>query len=185
MELEVSAEAKDKTLNRKIAITVVVLSVFVGLCHIKDENTVQAMERHEAHAIDTWNEYQASKTKQHLAENARTQLKLLVAPDKAAGEIAKLDADIAKYRAETPQLAEKAEADEHDYQRLRDRHDQFNAADAGLATAISLAAVAALMETVLLLYAAWGFAAFGVLMGINAFIDGPLHLSILTSLLGA
>ena len=32
MEIEVSAEAKDKSLNRKVAITVVVLSVFMGLC---------------------------------------------------------------------------------------------------------------------------------------------------------
>ena len=41
MEIEVSAEAKDKNLNRMVAITFVVLSVFTGVCNIKDGNLVQ------------------------------------------------------------------------------------------------------------------------------------------------
>jgi len=184
MELEVSAEAKDKSLNRRIAITVVVLSIFAGLCHIKDENTVQGMERSEAHAIDTWNEYQANKTKQHLAETARVQLQVLAPADKAAAPIAKLDVDIAKYKAQTPVLSGQAKAQEAEYDRLRFHHDQFNAADAGIATAISLAAVAALMETVALLWIAWGFGAFGVFMGMNGFLGGSFHPGLLSSLLG-
>ena len=184
MELEVTAESKDKALNRRIAITVVVLSVFVGLCHIKDENTVQGMERSEAHAIDTWNEYQANKTKQHLAENARVQLQVLAPPGKATAELAKLDADIAKYKAQSPVLSAKAEAQEAEYDRLRFHHDQFNAADAGVATAISLAAVAALMETVALLWVAWGFGAFGIFMGLSGFLGGSFHPGILSTLLG-
>jgi hypothetical protein len=184
MELEVSAESKDKRLNRQIAITVVALSVFVGLCHIKDENMVQGMERSEAHAIDTWNEYQANKTKQHIAENARVQLAVLAGPEQAASAIAKLDADIAKYQAQTPLLADQAHAQEAQYERLRFHHDQFNAADAGIATAISLAAVAALMETVALLWVAWGFGAFGVFMGLTAFLGGSFHPGFLSTLLG-
>jgi hypothetical protein len=184
MELEVTAEAKDKSLTRRIAITVVALSVFVALCHIKDENTVQGMERNEAHAIDTWNEYQANKTKQHLAENARVQLQVLAPPDKAAGAIAKLDADIAKYKAQTPVLSDQAKGQEAEYDRLRFHHDQFNAADAGIATAISLAAVAALMETVALLWIAWGFGAFGVFMGMSGFLGGSFHPGLLSTLLG-
>ena len=56
MEIEVSAEAKDKRLNRLIAITVVTLSVFMGLCNIKDGNIVQAMQYAKADAVDTWGE---------------------------------------------------------------------------------------------------------------------------------
>ena len=63
MEIEVSAEAKDKRLNRLIAVTVVTLSVFMGLCNIKDGNIVQAMQYAKADAVDTWGEYQATKTK--------------------------------------------------------------------------------------------------------------------------
>jgi len=40
MEVEVNAEAKDKRLNRMVAITVVAFSVFTGLCNIKDGNLV-------------------------------------------------------------------------------------------------------------------------------------------------
>ena len=184
MELEVTAEAKDKSLTRRIAITVVALSVFVALCHIKDENTVQGMERNEAHAIDTWNEYQANKTKQHLAENARVQLRVLAAPGKADAELAKLDGDIAKYKAQSPTLSDQAHEHETAYDSLRFHHDQFDAADAAISTAISLAAVAALMETVALLWVAWGFGAFGVFMGLNGFLGGSFHPGILSTLLG-
>ena len=74
MEIEVSAEAKDKSLNRKVAITVVVLSVFMGLCGIKDGNIVQAMAQAQSASVDKWNEYQATKTKQHVAEASRVQI---------------------------------------------------------------------------------------------------------------
>jgi hypothetical protein len=40
MEFEVKAEAKDKSLNRLVAISVVILSVFTGVCGIKDGNIV-------------------------------------------------------------------------------------------------------------------------------------------------
>ena len=109
---------------------------------------------------------------------------VLAPPGKAEAAIAALDADIAKYKAQSPQLSGKAEAQERAYDTLRFRHDQFNAADAGVATAISLAAVAALMEAVALLWAAWGFGAFGIFMGLNAFLGGSFQLGILSSLLG-
>ncbi|WP_353229425.1 DUF4337 domain-containing protein [Novosphingobium sp.] len=184
MELEVSAEAKDKRLNRQIAITVVTLSVFIGLCHIKDENTVQGMDRSESHAIDSWNEYQASRTKLHIAEGTRTQLSLLGQPGKVDAAVAGLDGDIARYKAEAPKLSAKARDHEGEYSHLRFRHEQFNAADAAIATAISLAAVSALMEMVAVLWVAWGFAAFGVFMGLSAFLGGSFLPAMLTTLLG-
>ncbi len=182
--MEISAEAKDKRLNRRIAITVVVLSVFTGLCNIKDGNIVQAMEQAQAGAIDTWNEYQAARTKQHLAENARVQLKLLAAPGKADEAIATLDRDIARYRTEAPLLAAKAKDQSDTYDRLNFHDDQFDAADASIATAISIAAVAALAENAWLLYAAWVFGAFGLFMGLNGFLGGSFHPDIISRLLG-
>lgn len=184
MELEVSAEAKDKGLNRKIAITVVVLSVFTGLCHIKDENIVQAMERSEAHSVDSWNQYQATKTKRHVAENTRTEIALLAPGDKGAAVLAGLDKDIAKYKAEEPALAAQAKAETAEYDRLNFHDDQFDAADAAIATAISLAAVAALLESAGLLYAAWAFGAFGLFMGLNGFLGGSFHPGVLSTILG-
>lgn len=184
MELEVSAEAKDKTLNRRIAVTVVVLSVFAGLCNIKDGNIVQAMQQAQAASIDTWNEYQATRTKLHLAENARVQLALLAAPGKADAALATLDRDIAHYRQEGPALADKARAQSALYDALNFHDDQFDAADAAISTAISVAAVAALAENAWLLFVAWAFGAFGLFMGLNGFLGGHFHPDVLSTLLG-
>lgn len=57
MEVEVSAEAKDRKLNRMVAMTVVTLSVFSGLCNIKDGNIVQAMQAAQSASVDRWNEW--------------------------------------------------------------------------------------------------------------------------------
>ena len=40
MDIEIDAEAKDKRLNRLVALTVVVLSIFMGLGQVKDGNIV-------------------------------------------------------------------------------------------------------------------------------------------------
>ena len=52
MELELSAEAKDKRLNRLVSITVVILSVATGMGNIKDGNIVQAMSQAQAASLD-------------------------------------------------------------------------------------------------------------------------------------
>lgn len=184
MELEVSAEAKDKRLNRMVAITVVVLSVFAGLCNIKDGNVVQAMQQAQAAGVDHWNEYQATRTKQHLAEQARLQLATLAAPGKAAAALAALDHDIARYKAEAPGLAADARAQQHEYDRLNFHDDQFDAADAAIASAVSIAAVAALAESAAVLWAAWALGAFGLFMGLNGFLGGSFHPDVLSTILG-
>ena len=105
MEVEVSAEAKDKRLNRLVAITVVVLSVFMGLSNIKDGNIVQAMQQAQANAVDRWGEYQATRTKTHIAEAARDDdLTLGGAPPspQAAAALADFDANIAATSARRP-----------------------------------------------------------------------------------
>ena len=56
MEVELSAEAKDKRINRMVALTVVVFSVATGFGSIKDGNLVQALEQAQANSLDSWNE---------------------------------------------------------------------------------------------------------------------------------
>ena len=56
--------------------------------------------------------------------------------------------------------------------------------DAFLSIAIALAAVAALVDTLWLLYCAWGSGAFGVLMGLAGFAGFNLRPEWLASLLG-
>lgn len=184
MEIEVSAEAKDKSLNRKVAITVVVLSVFMGLCGIKDGNIVQAMAQAQSASVDKWNEYQATKTKQHVAEASRIQIAALADPKRAAPVLAGLDRDIAKYKAEAPRLAADAKAQSDQYDALNVHDDQFDASDAAVSTAISIAAVAALVESGWLLWAGWAFGAFGLFMGLCGFLGWGFHPALLSGLLG-
>ena len=185
MEIEVSAEAKDKRLNRFVASTVVALSVFAGLCGIKDGNIVQNMQQAQVTSIDCWNEYQATRTKLHLAEGSRDQIALL-APDpaRAAPVLKRLDTDIAKYKAEAPKLASDAKAQSAQYDALNRHDDQFDAADAALTTAISIAAVAALVESMPLLWLAWAFGTFGLVMGLAGFFGLGLHPDFLARILG-
>ena len=183
MEIEVSAEAKDKTLNRNVAITVVALSVFSALCNIKDGNIVQSMQQAQAASIDQWNEYQATRTKLHIDQSTRSQLQVLADPARAAPALADLDKAIAKYTAETPKLAAAAKDQSAQYDALNRHDDQFDASEAMTGIAISVAGVAALTEIGALLWVAWAIGALGIIMGVAGFLGLGLHLDAVAALL--
>jgi len=187
VEVEVSAEAKDKRLNRMVAVTVVVLSVFMGLGNIKDGNIVQAMQQAKADSVDRWGEYQATRTKLHIVETARAEVVATTGghpPASATATLAGFDAEIAKYKAETPRLAAEAKGLADQYDALNVHDDQFDASEALISTAISVAAVAALAESFWLLVAGWGFGAFGMFMGLCGFAGWAFHPDILSKFLG-
>ena len=179
MEFEVSAEAKDKRLNRRVAVTVVVLSVAMGLGNIKDGNIVQAMDQAQARSVDLWGEYQATRTKLRVTEIAQLQLAAMRAPPSD-----RLATDAARYRREAPRLAVAARAAGDRYDALNVHDDQFDASEAAIATAISICAVAALAESGWLLVAAWGFAAFGLFLSLCGFAGWNFHPDVLSTLLG-
>ena len=190
MEVEVSAEAKDKRLNRLVAITVVALSVFTGVCNIKDGNLVQAMQQAKADSVDSWGEYQATKTKLHIAETSHDQIIVLAAAGneatqaKAAVALTSLEADITKYRRSAPKLAAKAQGFADEYDALNVHDDQFDASEALISAAISMAAVSALVESFGVLVVSWGFGSFGIFMGICGFAKLAFHPDVLSNFLG-
>jgi hypothetical protein len=184
MEVELSAEAKDKRINRLVALTVVVLSVSVGLGNIKDGNIVQAMAQAQANSLDRWNEYQATRTKLHIVETARAQLAAAPANSATQKAIGAFDSDTAKYRAESPKLAQEAKGFSDEYDALNVHDDQFDAAEASLTTAISIAAVAALTESWAPLIASWVIGAFGLFMTLCGFAGWGFHPDVLSTLLG-
>jgi hypothetical protein len=184
MEIEVSAEAKDKRLNRAVAITVVLLSVAMGLGNIKDGNIVQNMDQAKADSVDRWNEYQATKTKAHIALTARTEIAALGATPAARDAVAFLNSDLVKYTAEAPRLAAEAKALAGRYDALNTHDDQFDASEATLSTAISVAAVAALVESSWVLAGAWVFGVFGLFMAVCGFAGWGFHPDILSQFLG-
>ncbi len=185
MDIDVSAEAKDKRLNRQVAITVVGLSVFMGLGNIKDGNIVQAMAQAQANAVDRWGEYQATRTKQHIVDTAAAQLRATAGTAPAmAATLAVFSTESAKYRAETPRLATEARGFSDQYDALNVHDDQFDASEALISTAISVVAVAALVESFGVLWLAWAFGAFGVFMGLCGFLGWGFHPDVLSTILG-
>jgi hypothetical protein len=187
MELELGTEAKDKRLNRWIALTVVLLSVFGGLGNIKDGNLVQAMQQAKQDSVDRWAEYQATRTKLHIASTARAQMLVIAGPTPGAAariEVASLSTDIAHYGREAPRLAHEAQDLAARYDALNVHDDQFDASEAAISTAVSIAAVAALVETPWLLAASWAFGAFGLFMGLCGFLGWAFHPDLLSSWLG-
>ena len=185
MEIEVSAEAKDKQLNRRVAISVVVLSVAAGLCNIKDGNVVQNMQQAQAASLDKWNEYQATRTKLHIEEASRETIAALSPdPGRSGPALAEIDRNIAKYKSESPGLADEAKRQTALYDALNLHDDQFDAADASLASGISIAAVTALTENAKLLWLCWIFGGFGLFMGLCGFLKLPFHPDFLSTVLG-
>ena len=182
------AEGDDKTLNRLVAVTVVILSVFGAITKVKDDNIVQAMQKAKSESVDAWAEYQAARIKLHVEENGLAQLRLLetTSIDKsiAARQAAEYEADLKKYQARSAETMAKAKALEAEYDRLNFRDDQFDMSDAFLSIAVALAAVASLADAYWLLYVAWGSGAVGLMFGIAGFLGLNLRPEWLAQLLG-
>jgi biopolymer transport protein ExbD len=189
MSTDTTTAASDKRLNELVAITVVILTVFMAVTKIKDDNINQAMQKAKAESVDAWTEYQSTRIKLHVDENGLSTLRLLETTgqiDKtlAAKQVAEYEADIAKYQQRSKETRAKAERLDQEYERLNYRDDQFDLSDAFLSMAIALAAIASLVEFYWLLYVAWAAGAFGVTMGIAGFAGWALRLAPLATLLG-
>lgn len=62
-------------LNTLVAITVALLATFMGVCKVKDDNIVQAMQQSQADRIDHWSYYQAKNVREEVARAAADQLR--------------------------------------------------------------------------------------------------------------
>ena len=188
-----SAAAKerreDKRLNNLVAVTVVILTVFMAITKTKDDNINQAMTKAKADAVDAWAEYQFARVKLHVDENGLNQLRLLESAggvDKALAtkQAAEYEADIKKYEARSKETRAKAEGFEAEYNRLNFRDDQFDMSDVFLSIAVAVSAVAALVDSFALLYFAWGSGTIGLFFGIAGFANLGFRPEWLASLLG-
>jgi hypothetical protein len=176
-------------LNSWVAITVALLATFMGICKVKDDNIVQAMQQAQAARIDDWSFYQARNIRQEVAQATATQLSVtrLTAP---AAQRPAIDSAIARYQAlVTDQAAKKdslrvaAEGDQKTYDALNYRDDQFDLSDTLIALAISLLALTALTKKRWLYWAALVPTALGVLMGLAGLLGWNIHPTAIMSLL--
>jgi hypothetical protein len=179
----------DSKLDRKVALTVALLASFMGVCKIKDDNIVQAMQQAQADKIDHWSFYQARNLRQEQAHTTLLQLRLAAAgrpANEQAGytaaiaELEKLEQDQARKKEDV--LAQ-AKQDQVTYDALNYRDDQFDLSDAALALALSLLAVTTLTRQRWLYLAALVPTAVGVFYGVAGLAGLPFHPAWLTGLL--
>jgi len=75
--MDIDTDNDNKRLNRLVAITVVLLSVFGAVTKIKGDNIVQAVQKAKSESVDAGAEYQAARVKLHVDENGLLMLRLL------------------------------------------------------------------------------------------------------------
>jgi Domain of unknown function (DUF4337) len=178
-EKEEAGKASTARLNTWVAITVAIVATFMGICKVKDDNIVQAMQQAQADRIDYWSYYQARNVRQDVAEATLLQLRLSCpgaeAPKPCAEGIARYEKVIAEHVVRRAELKAKAEESEKRYDSLNFRDDQFDLSDAALAIAIAMLAVTALTRLWWLFFVSLVPTGFGVLMGLAGLTALPIH----------
>jgi hypothetical protein len=187
-----TADARARRLNSWVAITVALLATFMGICKVKDDNLVQAMQQAQADKLDHWSFYQARNIRQEVAQAELDQL--LAAQSVRRGAASATDSSIApvvaRYRAlvaeqkvKKDSLRVAADADQKTYDALNYRDDQFDLSDALTALAISLLALTSLTQKRWLFGIAMIATVLGVIMGLAGLAGWHLHPDALTRLL--
>ncbi|HEY4304878.1 MAG TPA: DUF4337 domain-containing protein [Gemmatimonadaceae bacterium] len=168
-------------LNTRVAITVALLATFMGICKVKDDNIVQAMQQAQADKIDHWAFYQARNIRQDVAQSELTTLTIQRRAAAPANRAA-VDSGITRYQSLVKDQATKkdslrvqAEQDQKAYDSLNYRDDQFDLSDALLALAISLLAVTSLTKKEWLFWIAMVPTVFGALMGVAGLFGWMIH----------
>ena len=181
---EEAATARDRAtarLTSKVAITVALVATFLGVCKVKDDNIVQAMQQAQADKLDSWSFYQARNIREEVAKGTLTQLQLAAAGAAAEQQAGYREA-IARYEklavdqdAKKQEQRELAEQAQKNYDELNYRDDQFDLSDTLIALAISLLALTALTHKNWLYWVALAPTLLGVLMGLAGLLGWPLH----------
>ena len=184
-----SGEARPSRLNAAVAISVALLSTVMGVSKVKDDNIVQAMQQAQADKLDHWAFYQARNVREEVGRAALVQLRLQ-APTSGDSRSADWTAAIQSYEKlvseqakKKDELRQQAEQDQKTYDALNYRDDQFDLADAAIAIAIALLAIASLTQFWWLFGVAMVPALFGTVMGIAGLAGWQLHPQFLARLL--
>jgi len=186
---EAPAAKPHPRLNAAVAVTVAVLATFMGVCKVKDDNIVQAMQQAQADKIDHWAFYQARNLREELPRATVVQLRLQSEAQPPARQSAYQEA-IARYETlaadqskKKEELRRQAEQDQKNYDALNFRDDQFDLSDASIAIAIALLAIASLTQLWWLYLLSLVPAGFGAVMGLAGLMGLSLHPGGLVSLL--
>ncbi len=186
-------EKKGSKLNTIVAASVAIAATFMAVCNVKAGNVVQAMSKVQVDVVDTWSYYQAKSTKQSLAESTADQLQMQRDPAHLSPEqLATLDKNlgafkdkVARYEKEKDELKAKADELQKEYDRLNVKDDQFDISEALLSVGIALFGITALTQKRWMLFVAFAFAGFGLLVGLAGFFGWNIRPEWLAKILGA
>jgi hypothetical protein len=188
-ETSLNREKRKGRVNSAVAIAVALIATFMGICKVKDDNLVQAMQQAQANKIDDWALYQARNIREEIARANLTQLKLQSVSQSPAVR-ADYEKQIAAYQVIVDKEDQKkqeqkvaAEKDQTTYDQLNYHDDQFDLADASLSLSVSLFAITSLSQKKWLFYAALIPTIFGLVMGLSGLLNWQLHPDALTKLL--
>ena len=181
LEDDSAQHKRNARLNAMVAVSVAILATFLGICNVKDDNIVQAMQMAQADKIDYWGFYQARNIREEIALANIEQLELAKSARPEA-ERAAYDTALAKYQSlakgqntKKEELKTRAEEAQKTYDRLNYRDDQFDLAAASIAIAIALLAVTALTHQWWLFWLACFPSVFGLVMGVAGLFALPFH----------
>jgi hypothetical protein len=184
-----AANRSRNRLNTLVAISVALLATFMGICKVKDDNIVQAMQQAQADKIDSYSWYQARNIREEVARATVTQLTLQAATAPPQAQAAYQE-QIKAYQAIAQEQAEKKKTQQDDavradkaYNDLNYHDDQFDLSDAMLALAIALLAMTALTQKRWLFILAMVPTVFGTIMGLAGLFAWRIHPDALTRML--
>jgi hypothetical protein len=186
---ESPAEARRSRLNTRVALTVALLATFTGVCKVKDDNIVQAMQQAQSDHVDDWNYYQAKNVREEVARAAADELRAHEAAlprerlDGVLASVARYDSLARNEAQKKEQVRRKAEEDQRTYDALNYRDDQFDLSDTLIALAVSLLALTSLTQKRWLFAVAMVPTFFGILMGLAGLAGWKIHPDALARLL--
>jgi hypothetical protein len=174
------ADKRKQKLNSAVAIAVAILATFMGICKVKDDNIVQAMQQAQAAKIDDWSFYQARNVRQDIAQSAAAQLAAAHAADSV---VARFQALAREQAGKKDSLRVAAQHDQTAYDSLNYRDAQFDLSDTLVALAISMLALTSLTHKRWLYWIAMVPTGLGVLMGLAGLLGWHIHPDAISSLL--
>jgi hypothetical protein len=186
---ESTSDRRAVHLSSRVAITVALVATFLGICKVKDDNIVQAMQQAQADRLDHWNFYQARNIREDVAAAAVAQLQLVIAgappgqQESYRQAIASFGQVAADQKSKKEELRLQAEQDQKNYDALNYRDDQFDLSDTLIALAISLLALTALTHKRWLYWLALIPTTGGVVMGLAGLLGWHVHPDIIARLL--
>lgn len=184
-----AAKDNQSRLNMLVAITVALLATFTGLCKVKDDNIVQAMQQAQADKIDHWAWYQAVHIREEMLANQLALLRVQrssVDPAHQGDYDTEIAATEGRLRHETEhkdEVSAQAKGDQEKYDSLNYKDDQFDLSDAMMALAIALLAITALVQQPWLYGLALVPSFIGVVMGLSGLLGWQIHSDLLARLL--